>query len=650
MDTQPSGNPPPVGAREEAPPSEPGSAAKPPGRVRTNWRERAAARFGSRPLLRTFTLNPWFTILSLSVLGTALLLLVSVPKVWRTTPAGFQPAVRISLLDLVQSFRCEQNARAHLAQGNSSGARREYSEAVSNNPGNAPLIRRALESFLQPVSVDGDAEAERAGELATWLLRLTDHDEPDVVLAARVFDRLGDFRSVVRLLEGFGAALPDEAAGPMARARFQVAGGQELATWWLKWGRAADTSRAMALYRAAWKAGWGAGREAAAGQAQLEEATAALDQRLLANRLLLRVATQRADPHGYEEVLRRLEGFQGDRLQDHVDYWLMLQQSGRGEEARGLAVNHPYPPRTPMEAASMGRALISLGDPVHARRFLQRHAPVLGDGPAAFCLPLWVMLGDLHAEARCWPELVQMGKDLRILQHGDAALRGFGWFVEGCALAQMGDRGAAVQAFDAALALDFVAPRMSLELAAVWIRTGFPEHAGRALLPLEDELGDNAHYWTTLFQATYALRQDEALLFKAARRALDLAPTDPACRMDYAAALFVNRQRPEETAEIAADFLRRNADVPAARLVRAGALALAGCTNDARVELDRLPVLTEAGLRTARAMVELDIALADNDPGMAWAALARIDEALLFPRQIAWLAGVRERIGDGSTD
>ncbi|MCB1125599.1 MAG: tetratricopeptide repeat protein [Verrucomicrobiae bacterium] len=649
MSANPSSEPPPAAARGSTR-SRRGGPASPPHLHPPNWRERVADRMEGRPLIRLLLLNPPFTIVGLLVLGVAVLLLLALPKVWLSTPARFQPAVRVSLLDRVQAWRLERRAEVHLARGEIDEAWRAYAAAVGNDRGDVSRLRRALGVFLESEEGQGGQWALRGGELASWLLRLTGGEDRDVVLGARVFDRLGDYREVIGWLEGLGPALPEEAAALMARARFHLSGEAELADWWLRWERVVRVDPSMSLYRAAWHAGWGSGSEAASGRAQLEVAATTLKDRLLANRLLLRVALQQSDAAGYAQALHRLAGFQGDRFEAYVDYWRLLHRLGRGEEALQLVTDHPCPPRTPAEAAIMGKVLISLGDPSTARGFLERHAPVLGDGPASLCLPLWVLLGNLQAEAGDWPALVRMGKELRTLPRGDTTLQSFGWFVEGRGLAGLGRREEAGRAFDAALDLEFVVPRMTLELAAVWIHSGFPEHASRALRPLEAALAGDIRYWTVLFQATYALRQDESLLFKAARRALDLDPMAPRGRMDYAAALWVNRERSEETVEIASGFLRDNPDTPAARIVLAGALALGGRAEEAGRELLRLPQLADAGLATERALVELEIALANGDRQAMAAALTRIDESFLFPGQRQRLAAARQRFGGASPE
>ncbi|RME92495.1 MAG: hypothetical protein D6766_09860, partial [Verrucomicrobia bacterium] len=275
------------------------------------------------------------------------------------------------------------------------------------------------------------------------------------------------------------------------------------------------------------------------------------------------------------------------------------------------------------------------------------YAPTLGDGPAALCLPLWALLGDLYIGTQDWHALARMGQDIRSLPRGAASMSGFGWFVEGRALVGLGDREAAKTAFDEAVRAGIPGPSMTLEVANQMLDLGFPRQAAALLVPKEEELGDQLRYWELVFRATYALREDEALLFKAARRALDLAPANPIWRMNYAVALLINRQRPAEAARFTLEFLHEHPDSSVARLNHAHALAMLGRTAEARQFLESVPAPADPESRTALATVQLEIALAENLLDDARAILPNIDEQFLFPGQQRWLADARRRVESG---
>lgn len=631
------------GGRNVPPVSQPTAAEGP-----TGWRERVSERLGDRPVLRFIALNPVSAGIVIVMLLAVLSFGVSVLKVWRTTPKGFRPVVRISLLDHLQAWSLQRSAEESLAAGDERAAAQAYLSAAQNNLGDVELVRRAIETMVKAVEPGDRKQTGRAIDTATWLLLLSRTNENDVFLAARLYDVLGDSYTVLRLLEPSSEEIPEGLYGVMAKARFDSGDAGAFGDWWARTGEEQRQDPVLALYHAAWKAGWGTPEEAAEFQHWLEDAADALDQRLLVNRLLLRVTRQRGDVAGYGRTLDRLEGFQGDRMADHVDYWRMLRTAGNRDEALRLARNHPYPPRHALEAVQFGLALSELGDSSTAREMLERYGPRLGDGPATFCLPLWALLGDLYIKEKAWPRLAAMGADIRSLPYGNITMSGFGWFVEGRALVELGDRPGAGEMFDAAIREGLPRPELGLEVGTILLEVGFPERAQRLLRPLEGPLAARVDYWQALFEAAYALRQDEALLLKAARNALDLDPGNVIWRLNYAVALMTNRQRPEEAVRLTLDFAAGNRLFTPALLNHAHALAMVGRGAEATRVMSRLPPPTDPDLVASYALVELEISLARRDDEAAREALQRVDESLLFPSQVQWLNGVRARLNAGT--
>jgi tetratricopeptide (TPR) repeat protein len=514
--------------------------------------------------------------------------------------------------------------------------------ASGNNLGDVGLVRRSLEVLLTTTGARESGFSDQAAKMADWLLVLSETNQNDVYLAARVYDAVGNSFAVLRLLEPGEREIPEGLYGAMAKAMFNTGDAAAFGRWWDMAGEEVKADPLLGLYHAAWKVGWGPEEEQEAYRRKLEEAANTLDRRLLANRLFLRVARQRRDLQGYREALKRLEGFQGDRMADHADYWRMLQDANRREEALRLARNHPYPPRHAVEVAQYGMALSTLGDKAEARRILMRYGPTLGDGPAVICLPIWALLGDLLIAEEAWADLIRVGKDIRSLPRGSTTMSGFGAFLEGRALVELGDREGAGERFDTVIREGLPAPVVHLEIGSMMLRLGFPERAQRLLLPMEESLGDRVRYWQALFEVAYALRKDEALLFKAARRALQLEPNSPVRQINYAAALLVTRQRPDEAVRLTLAFSAAHEGSTLALLNHAQALAMVGRGAEAAQKLSQVPPPTNRDAATAHALVELEIGLVRGEVEAARAAMQRVDEKYLFPSQVQWLAQVRE--------
>lgn len=608
------------------------------------WRGRVGERLGDRPVLRLIALNPVSAGIVIMLLLAVLLVGLSLPKIWRSTPAGFRPVVRISLLDYLQSWSLQRSAEKSLAEGDQKAATRALLSASRNNLGNVALVRRALEALVNSAGIKEETTSQQAANTADWLLLLSRTNQNDVFLAARVYDAIGDSYAVLRLLEPGEQEIPAGLYGAMAKAMFNTGDASAFGEWWEKAEEGTRADPVLQLYHAAWRVGWGPEAAAEPHRQALEAAAETLDRRSLANRLLLRVARQRKDLEGYREALERLEGFQGDRMADHTDYWRMLRDANRREEGLQMARNHPFPPRHALEAAQYGLALSELGDRAAARRMLELYGPTLGNGPAVFCLPLWALLGDLYIAQKAWTELARTGKDIRSLPYGSASMGGFGWFVEGRAMVELGDRASAGEMFDAAIREGFSTRAMGLEVASVMLQVGFPERAQRLLLPLEESLGDDVRYWATLFEAAYSVRKDEALLFKAARRAFDLEPDSLVRKVNYAVALLITRQRPGDAVGLTLEFADAHRGSSLALLNHAHALAMVGRGAEAAQFLGRMPAPTNPDAVTARAMVDLEISLARRDDEGARKAMEQIEERFLFPSQVEWLAKERQRL------
>src|SRR5687767_1739004 len=96
-----------------------------------------AGRLERFPLLRILLLEKWFRrafLLFLTVLAGALSFL---PKIWVTSPKGFLPVVKISLLDRVQAGSLKRSARKAAAAGRFDEASYAWQAALANNRADA---------------------------------------------------------------------------------------------------------------------------------------------------------------------------------------------------------------------------------------------------------------------------------------------------------------------------------------------------------------------------------------------------------------------------------------------------------------------------------------------------------------------------------
>ena len=122
-----------------------------------------------------------------------LLLMWSIPicliKVWPTTPEGFEPSIKVSLLDKLQSWALHRSAVDHAAKKEMEASLHSWHASMINDPGNIDVMGEyfdfLLEQDLQRLAV---VDAAQSG---LWYLRLTSTNRTAVRRVSRVFDFYG---------------------------------------------------------------------------------------------------------------------------------------------------------------------------------------------------------------------------------------------------------------------------------------------------------------------------------------------------------------------------------------------------------------------------------------------------------------------------
>ena len=122
------------------------------------------------PLLRLLYYTRWLRWGLLCML----LILVTVPlglvKVWTATPLDFNPVVKISLLDKLQSWSLRRAAYKAMDAGRFEDAVHAWHSSIANDPGNQ-VYQREYFQFL----MDEDLQKSKSREAAQngwWYLKL----------------------------------------------------------------------------------------------------------------------------------------------------------------------------------------------------------------------------------------------------------------------------------------------------------------------------------------------------------------------------------------------------------------------------------------------------------------------------------------------
>lgn len=605
-------------------------------------KELLAYRLAEWPLVRVLIFNVWFRLLMLALALAVVVCAVGLLKVWRTSPPDFEPVVRVSWVDMVQARMLRQNAEKLMAQGNYDASALAWHMAVLNNPADPNLIRGSLDQLLRAERINPrilGLALDRTG----WLLRLTKGDPKDLELAVRAYGKYELNEPILDLLRPLKGPLLPALEAAYLKALFHSDKMDEFGARWKENAPRLKDLPDLALYHAAWQAGWGPPETLTEGKTRLASAVNDPVQRILANRLLLFVSYRAQDLVTFQGGLRRLEEWHADRVVDQIAHWELMVQVGRKGEARQLAENYALPPVLPWDVLGLANAYASLGMEDYAKRFLRRYAPELGNSGGTWAARMWEMYAELLVSARQWEELMGLAFQVRVLDNTRVPLGAFSQFMEGRALYSLNRHAEAQRCFQRAAQLQFHSPSYALKAGIFLLQTGEAATAWQVLLPIQKDLPDNVLYWWTLFQAAYA-KKDGEMLLKAAKRAYDLAPGDGVQLNNYAAALLTTRERPTEALKLTLSLYLANTDSVIAKINHSIALAMNHREKEAEEILDQVdPRQLSLSESTDYYLTRLEIDSNTGRMDKAQEDLAKVNTSYLFPAQMKWLEKVKAR-------
>jgi len=560
---------------------------------------------------------------------------VILPKVWIMTPKGFTPVVRISGLDMLQAQSLMRTARKHEAAGRNGEAMQAWTSAVVNNPAELDGVRGLLRAFVAGGAVEPRSLATAVGQ-CNWLLKLGGTNAADVELVARVCVK-GDMPEVVvRLLSDSNHPLTSLGAAMLGEAYFELGRMAAFDELWLRHEAELALDPRLRLYRAAWAAAWGPSGGVRDGIRILEEGVLDRDVREHALQLKLLVHGQQQDLGAFESAFADLQGLRGDRLEDHVRRWVLLDHAGRHDEAVALAHAYALPPKTSIEA----RLLLD----VWAR--LGLHELIVGFareqlGAFSSARSLWQQVGRLLIAAKRWEDLRTIAVELRANARLVGDLAGYSHFLEGVAEHGLERRSRALDSFPRMMADLPEDPVLNVELAGTLRRLGYPEFAQEIIRRQEAALGGRADYWQNLAHASHEARDAETLL-AACERGYQLAPDNISAANNYAAALLIHRRDPAEAIRITVQVLAKAPDSGLARVNHALALAQMGRISDARQALKAVdPGRLSSEEKTYWNLGRFECAVADQNRDEALELIAGIELRYLFPPQVDWVNSTR---------
>jgi hypothetical protein len=613
-------------------------------------RDELAARQDHRHLVRLMILDPWFRWVLLATAGVVFLVVLISVRLWRATPPDFTPEVRVSLLEYAQGWSLKRTARRLAEAGEDAPAVAALYSAIAKNPGDIEALRAVLRLLADSESMP-DQSQRRASAIPSQLLRLTRTNADDVLVVAGYYRKRGLPAAVYELLDPRKDALPVKYDLIYLGSLIEGGRHEEYASRWPRHQTELANDPEFGLYHLAYQAIWGPESERRAAREALAAAAADPRRRVLALRLQLVLFAEVGDADGYGQTLDRLEGSHAARDYEHIGYWLQLVKAGRQAEARALAEAYIVRPETPGEVLCLGQAYLLLGMKEQAEQYLRSACVRFGGYVGAGVRQLWFDRANLVVSNENWRGLLALAREARAMPVVVNQLVGWIDFIEAVAHRRLGHADEALLAVRQSIRRGMPTAEIAVQAAGTMRELGYLDAARDILAPWESERDDDSTYWRILFQVAEAMKEDSALLLKAAVKLRRLNPGDRLWEFNYAVALIVNRQNAGEAVAITREMLARQPKLVAVRLNHAMALALTQRYDEAEKLILTLDPehLTDIEKPSYYCCV-FEVQLGLGNLEKARQALPWVRRARLFPNEVQWLKQAeRQLAADGGT-
>jgi thioredoxin-like negative regulator of GroEL len=582
-----------------------------------------------RILLRDRLFTSAFAIVGL----IAVLIALSLPKIWRTTPADFPGAtVKVSWIDLIQAKSLARSARKAAREEDWEAALHASRGALANNLGN-PRLHRDLLQLLRSAPQTDLASPALLFTSSSWLLALGRTNQSDLTLIADVLEKYGAPTMALAFLDRRRDA--DSPSITAARARCLLSAGKyrpfgELWKQHADQWASSDSNSVMTHYVDAWLAATDSETE---GIEALERLRASSSQNapsgLTAARLLHQVAGLRRRIDDLNHALARLEKAGAASATHHAVLWLALMEDGRVEEARRMAADYDKVPQDPDAAARYVGALNALQLSPRAVQFLEANIQRYGHSPA-----IWRAYFDVLARERRWTDLQRLAGSLRAATGRQEVLFPDIVFAEYRAAHSEGRRRDADALARELIGLDFTQPDAALAIAGALRASGQPERARELLKANEVALDDDPEFWMELFGTARDLGDVDELR-RASEGFARVSPESPLVPINRAAILLITGDDPAEALQLTFAALTRQPNSYALAINHAIALV----RNGRAAEADRLLTAIPTASLPPEAVSNHGLALAEvREAQGRWADVLRIapevDRSRLLQPQI----------------
>lgn len=576
--------------------------------------------------------RPFAVVMLLGVVVGGLVL-IGVPKFWKTSPSPFPYGeVRVSALDLLQSWSLARSARRAEAAGQDEAALFAWRGAMANNMAD-PRWHQGVLNYLRRVPAARTDRTLFAIRSASWLMALTQTNLADVALIGEVLERYGRPKVALNWMSG----LPLDANLELEKARAKCllsAGRLDLfAERWRQHGTRWKDDPILAMYQDAWLGSTDdrtAGLEATV---RLKEALRVEGEPgLTAARLLILVASAKGQLDDLGRALEVLEKRGSASAAQHGFYWKALAASGRVAEAQALSDAYQQVPNDPEMAAMQWRAMWSIGKTnealTHASDNLERYGNDL---------EAWRTYFDLLVESQRWKEAFHAAANARL-----KASRLEPLYVEAVFTEYRASVGEGRKTDESRLANELGAAKVGdletlVRISSV-LRARDRASEGLQLLKAhESAFQPWPGYWAELFSAGLAAK-DVEVLRRSVKELVRIEPGSVAWVNNQAALLLITGDDPPEALRLTLEGLSRNPASPLLKINHALALLRTGRAAEAErilatIASERLPKDGLANFNLA--MAEAHLALGRK--AKAAEVAGKVDRSRLLGPQLTRL-------------
>jgi len=338
------------------------------------------------------------------------------------------------------------------------------------------------------------------------------------------------------------------------------------------------------------------------------------------------------DINACSKNLEQISVWRSDSAVDHVKYWGLLAAMGRRAEAIKLAQKYPYPPNSAQETYSLALGYMELGLRETASKLLQKYVPQY-----SYAAGMWILYANTLYEGKKWQELLAMAFELRQAPSTGINLGGLSLFFEGQARMGLLQTALAKEAFENISKYEFPDPTMALMVANSIVDYGYSAAAKSLLDKLEKKLSSNAYYWHLVFVCSYQLQQADGVLNATTKR-YQLQPDDLNAMNNYAAALLLLRERPQQAIKLTLSLLDLLPNSVSHKINHSLALLMNGRTAEAQQILNNLDSSKfNASEMTAYALANFEAAFNSSQWESARQWAKKINTQALFAHQKTWL-------------